>query len=113
MPSSIRVRIVGSMLFLVGLFLVGLMGTITYYLFPDLLRLGVPSASGPRWRGTAQEAQLTLTFFAFLIFTGFTVIVNGLWAIVTGKTNKWMMGVMIGLILIIALTTFLLNQLLK
>ncbi len=113
MTSSTRVRLAGWLMLLAGLFLVGLVGIITYYLAPELLHLCVPSAGGSHWKGTAREAQLFLILFAVVVIFVITDIVYGLYAIVTGKPNKWMMGVMMGLFLMISLIVFLLNQLLK
>ena len=45
-PSMRRVRVLGWLLLAIGVFLVGLMGTITWYIYPSMTH---PGRRGRRW----------------------------------------------------------------
>lgn len=98
-PTSIRRR--GWLLLLIGLFLIGLMGTITFNLAPGLLFPGETLADGSRFTGTAEQAQFIFGIFALVIMFGVMSATSGLWQIVTGRRNKTLVVVM--LVLFVAL----------
>jgi MFS family permease len=92
--SAGQVRRLGWAQLILGLFLVGLMGTITFNLAPSMLRPGA-SQSGTRFTGTPEQAQLILGLFGLVIVFGLTGIVNGLWQIITGRRNKWILVIIL------------------
>jgi MFS family permease len=110
--SSRLVRGLGWLQLLIGLFLVGLMGTITYYLAPALLS---PAAAteGSRFTGTPEQALMILGLFGLVITFGFGSIASGLWQIVTGRRNKWIFILMLALFVVLMLFAWLTRASLK
>jgi len=83
-----RVRVLGWVQFAMGLFLVGLMGAITYNVAPMMLQPGVETAGGSRFTGTAGQALVILGLFGLVIIFGLTSMVSGLYQVKTGRRNK-------------------------
>ena len=95
-----QVRRLGWVQLVIGLFLVGLMGTITYNLAPLMLQAGEP-AGGARFTGTAEQARLILGLFGLIIAFGLASVVSGLWQIKTGRRNKLIFILMLGLFVLV------------
>jgi MFS family permease len=89
--SARRIRRLGWMLLFIGLFLMGLMGTITLYLAPSMLQPGRQVYGGSRFTGTAQQGISALMLFGTVILFGLTAFINGLWQVRTGRRNKWLL----------------------
>ncbi len=89
MRTSGRVRLIGVVQLLLGLFLIGFMGTITFYVAPMMLD-GGESDSGTTFTGTAQQATFILILFGMVIAVGAGAALSGLWQIISGRTNKWL-----------------------
>lgn len=89
-PKQIRVR--GLLQLLLGLILVALMGTVTYNLAPSLLR---PRGEASSFTGTAEQAQIILGLFALTIAFGLMSMAAGLWQIITGRRDKWIILVIL------------------
>lgn len=98
--TSREVRGLGVAQLVIGLFLVGLMGTITYRLAPSLLNAGETTA-GTRFTGTPDQALLILGLFVLVITFGLGSFVSGLWQIKTGRRNKWIFLFMLGLFVLV------------
>ncbi|WP_425230993.1 hypothetical protein [Sphingomonas sp.] len=81
------VRRLGWVLLFIGLFLVGLMGAITWKMYPSMSHPGVTDASGTTFTGTAAQAHDALQLFALVIAFGFVAMANGVWQIATGRRN--------------------------
>jgi hypothetical protein len=79
-------RLRGWALLLLGLLLVGMMGAITFYMAPALMRPG-EEADGNSFTGTAQQARLILYLFWALIGFGAVTTANGLYQIATGRQH--------------------------
>jgi hypothetical protein len=79
-----------------GLFLVGLMGTITFNLLPSLLQVG-HEVGGETFTGTTEQLRLILVLFTIIILAGLACTVMGLWIIITKRINKWLYWSTIGL----------------
>jgi MFS family permease len=102
--SKKQVRLLGWLILALGMFLVGLMGTITIYVTPALLYAGAPTG-GKQVTATAEQATLILALFGSLIAAGLIFMVTGLWQIKTGRRNKWLVYssiALIGLVVIAA-----------
>ena len=84
-------RLRGWALVLLGLLLVGLMGTITFYMTPALTHVG-EEADGNTFTGSAQQARLILYLFWALIAFGAVTIVNGVYQIATGRQHWAFVG---------------------
>ena len=93
-PQNPRtVRRLGWLLVVIGLFLVGLMGTITWRMYPSMSHPGVADISGTTFTGTAAEGHDALQLFGLVIAFGALSIVNGVWQIATGRRNLVFTGV--------------------
>lgn len=90
MRTSRQMRTLGIIQLLIGLFLVGLMGTVTYNVAPGMLRPGETLADGSTFTGTAEQARFALSLFAAVILFGSVSMTIGLWQIITGRRNKWL-----------------------
>lgn len=88
--STKQIRRLGWGQLLAGLFLLGLMGTITYSLAPSLLQPG-QLTGGERFTGTPEQGLLILGLFGLVLTFGLTSLVSGLWQITTGRRNKWIL----------------------
>ena len=91
------VRRLGWVQFAAGLFLVGLMGAITFNVAPMMLRPGVETAGGSRFTGTAGQALMIFGLFGLVIFFGLTSMVSGLYQAKTGRRNRLIFVLMLGL----------------
>ena len=100
-----EVRGLGVVQLLIGLFLVGLMGTITYRLAPSLLDAGSP-AGGARFTGTRDQALLILALFGLVITFGLGSVASGLWQIKTGRRNRWLFIAMLALFVLVILVAW-------
>ena len=89
--SSRRIRILGWVLVVLGLFLAAFMGAITNSLHPTLSRPGVDMGELGRWDGTAKQARMVLNLFWIIIAFGALCVVGGVWQIVTGRRNRIIM----------------------
>lgn len=92
-----QVRRLGWVQFAAGLFLVGMMGAVTYYVAPMMLRPGVETAGGSRFTGTAGQALTIFVLFGLVIFFGLTSMVSGLYQVKTGRRNRLIFVFMMGL----------------
>ncbi len=89
------VRRRGWVLISLGLLLVGMMGTITFLVAPTML--SGDASAGARFTGTPEQAILILGLFGIVIVFGLTCIASGLWQIVTGRRNIWIVVLILGL----------------
>jgi MFS family permease len=105
-------RVRGWLQLVIGLFLVGFMGTITYRLAPSLLGI-YTTEDGGKFTGTPEQAKMILSLFGLVIGFGFMSMVSGLWQIVTGRRNKWIFIFMLALFVILIFFSWYLTDSLK
>ncbi len=86
----------------IGLFLVVMMAVITFNVAPLLLNTSSPEG-GASFNGTPQQAVLILGLFGLITVFGLASGLNGLWQIVTGKRNRWIVLLVVGLGVILLL----------
>lgn len=98
MRTARAIRGLGWVQLFAGLFLIGFMGTLTYYIAPIMLRPEENSAGSSSFSGTLLQAQLVLGLFGLVIVFGVGSAVNGLWQVATGRRNRWITMIMLGLI---------------
>ena len=110
--SAKLVRRLGWLQLFLGLFLVGMMGTITYNLAPALLNPVAPAA-GTRYTGTPEQALMILGLFGLVITFGVGSIAAGLWQIATGRRNKWIFIFMLVLFVVVMLAAWLTTAAIK
>ena len=107
-----QVRRLGWLQLAIGIFLVGLMGTITYNLAPAMLNPVAPT-DGSRYTGTPEQALMILGLFGLVITFGVGSIAAGLWQIATGRRNKWIFIFMLVLFVVVMLVAWLTTAALK
>ncbi|MDQ1613133.1 MAG: hypothetical protein QOG00_3064 [Pyrinomonadaceae bacterium] len=108
-----QVRRLGWLQLLIGVFLVGLMGTITYNVAPLMFPVFEPRGTGARFTGTAEQAQMILALFGMVIAFGLGSIVSGLWQIKTGRRNKWLFILMVVLFVVLIVFSWYLRAALR
>ena len=89
----------GWVLFLCGLFLAGLMGTIIYFTAPTMLRPGI-DINGTRFSGTAEQGKFFLGIFGVVAAFGVTSMLYGLYQIKTGRRDKRVIYLLVGIFLL-------------
>ena len=77
----------GWVLLILGLFLVLMLGAITWNLAPSMLHPG-KEVDGGTFNGTAEQARLFLGLFALVIAFGLTTAINGAIIIVSGRQSR-------------------------
>ena len=95
----------GIVLLLCGLILIGMMGPITYYMYPTLTHPGV-TIDGSTFNGTADQARITLLLFAAVIVFGLVATANGIYMLITRQQSKVFMFVSLGLAAVLLVITF-------
>ena len=86
MRTSRQIRILGWVMLAAGLFLILMMGTISWLIGPALLR--AMHGQDPEFTGTPDQARMVLELFAIIIVFGFGAAANGLIQIRTGRRNR-------------------------
>lgn len=79
----------GIVLLVIGLFLLGLMGTISWALLPGLTHPGQTLADGSRFDGTPEQARMVLLLFGLLLAFGLMAALNGIYMIAT-RRQSWL-----------------------
>jgi hypothetical protein len=82
----------GWVLVVLGMFLIGFIGAILWYLAPALLTPGVAASSGATFTGTPEQAQMIFTLFGAVIVFAFAILINGVVQIATGQRNRVLIG---------------------
>jgi len=88
MRSARNIRTRGWVLLACGLFLIALMGTVTWNMLPTLLYPERAFADGT-YTGTPEQARTFLNLFLLVILFGALGTVNALYMIGTGRQNRW------------------------
>ena len=101
MRSSRTVRILGILQIITGLFLAVFIGIIAFNLAPQLLRPNERTSSGSSFTGTPQQATLILGLFGLIITFGLGSVLSGLYQIATGRRNRWIIFIVLGLAVIL------------
>jgi len=99
----------GFVLSLCGLFITGLMGTVSYYMVPQLLQPGV-EINGSRFSGNTTQAFIVLGIFGLVLSFGASAMFYGLWQMKTGKRNIRVVYSMVGIFGIFALVAMLMKK---
>lgn len=107
MRTPKMVRRLGWFLLLVGLFLVVLIGTVTWNLAPALMH---PYAPDSNFTGTAEQAHLILRLFGVVILFGLGTMVNGTYQIVTGQRSRIITVVTLGLAAVLFIVAWTTNR---
>jgi hypothetical protein len=94
----------GIVLLLCGLFLLVVMGVITWNIYPTLTNPG-ETIEGSTFTGTADQAQITLLLFAAVIVFGLVATANGIYMLVTKQQSKVFMFVSLGIAALLLIIT--------
>ena len=97
----------GIVLLLCGLILLGMMGTITYNMYPTLTNPGVRMPDGTSFTGTADQARITLLLFSAVIVFGLVATANGIYMLITRQQSRVFMFVSLGIAAILLVITFI------
>ncbi len=84
----------GWILLAIGIFISAVMGLVLSAIAMPLLN---PGAGGLRFSGTREQGRLILALLGAVELFGIAAICYGLWQIVTGRRNKWVIYFFIGL----------------
>ncbi len=110
-PTARQAMAGGIIQILLGVFLIGLMGTVAVHMAPMLLAAPDAAADGSRFNASRNSAMLVLALFAAVMLFGAVTIGHGITLIRTGVKPlkllylQWAMAVLIlGLIALIVLT---------
>jgi hypothetical protein len=96
MRSSRNLRARGGVLLACGLFLIGLMGWITWKMTPSLLHAG-KEAGGTTFEGKPEQARMILSLFWAVIAFGIVAAVNGVYQLATGRKSRVLVLLSLGL----------------
>jgi len=88
MRGTRNIRTRGWVLLFCGLFLVVLMGAVTWNMLPTLLYPERAYAAGT-YTGTPEQARTFLNLFLLVILFGALGTVNALYMIAAGRQNRW------------------------
>ena len=101
MRSTTQVRVLGWVQAILGLFLISIMGVITYNLWPGLLHPGVDLVGHSRFNGTEQQGKLVLGLFSTVALFGLITLTGGVMQIKSGRRSRWI--VILTLVMVIPL----------
>jgi MFS family permease len=90
LKTAQQVRRLGWVQVVLGVIIVGMMGTITAFVAPLMLSTGDEPTTGSRYAGTPEQALLILGLFGIVILFGLVAMLNGIWQIKYGRRNKWL-----------------------
>ncbi|MBX7172311.1 MAG: hypothetical protein K1X72_15195 [Pyrinomonadaceae bacterium] len=91
--SPTTIRVLGVVLIFIGVILVGSMAAIIMWINDAMNN---PSST-TKFNGTPEQAKITFLILGMVTAFGFTSIAAGLWQALTGKRNKKVIFVMLGL----------------
>jgi len=89
-----KFRMLGWVLAGTGIFLVVLMGTITFFVADIVANSGTPGAT-TRFTGTPAQARGMFILFGVVIVTGLAALVAGIAQIRSGRLNKVLSGLVV------------------
>ena len=87
LATARRIRRLGIVQLIAGLFLIGMMGAITVKMYPSMSHPGVADLSGTTFTGTAEQAHQALQLFGLVIALGIVAALTGVWQIATGRRS--------------------------
>ena len=103
MRTPQTVRILGFVMFLCGVILMGIMGTLIWYNWWEFTHPGQQTYSGSSFTGSADEGGMILQLFWLVLAFGMAAMAAGLWQMITARRDKI---VIIG-VLVLAVVVFL------
>jgi len=92
----------GKVLFVLGLFITGVMGTILYYQVPFMLQPGV-TINGTTFRGTRAQGLLFLGIMLIVFGFGVAAMVYGVWQGRTGGRSQRVVYALVSVVVLLTL----------
>jgi hypothetical protein len=93
--STTNIRVRGGILLVIGVFLMAMMSYISYFSFRSYAGLNGPN--GSRFTGTREEFIGIVALFGALILFGFISALTGVWQLIAGRRNKYLVWLGLGL----------------
>ena len=87
MPVS-RIKMLGWLSLGCGVFLIGLMGWLSFWIYNAIARSGEPGQG--TFRGGPEVIGFIIVVFGLVLTFGLFAVISGLWQIVYGKRNKFL-----------------------
>jgi len=109
MRSARNLRVRGWVQLACGLFLIGLMGWITWMMSPSLAAPG-EEAGGMTFTGKPEQADMILWLFWAVIAFGVAASITGTYQIVTGRKSRLLVLVSLGLAAAIVVAAWLMRR---
>ncbi|HRH46352.1 MAG TPA: hypothetical protein PKY82_32200 [Pyrinomonadaceae bacterium] len=91
--SPTTIRILGGLLIFIGTILVGAMAAIMMWINNAINN----PASTNKFNGTPEQQKITFLILGAVMVFGITAMIGGFWQLLTGKRNKTLIFVMLGL----------------
>ena len=101
-------RRLGAVATLCGVVIIGIIGTVLYYLTPMLLHPGM-EIDGSRFDGTPRFALGVLALLGVVFAFGLIALIYGVWQMKTGKRNKKVVSIMTGIVSLLMLVAWLIR----
>jgi hypothetical protein len=94
--SPTTLRALGTVLIVLGGALMAGMAVLSYIMYGVIQNSDDPRAT-TRFTGSESDSTFMFGIFALVFFFGFTAFVAGLWQVIFGKRNLWLVWIMLGL----------------
>jgi predicted nucleic acid-binding Zn ribbon protein len=108
--GNFRVR--GGVMLACGLFLLGLMGWITWIMTPSLLHPG-EEAGGMTFAGKPDQARLILDLLWAVLAFGAVAAVNGTYQLATGRKSRALVLISLGLAALVVIAAWMTTRALR
>ena len=102
MQSKRWSRRYGWILLVLGICISGVIGLVLMAIGPKLLA-AISGSGGTGFSGSVADARLAFGILSAVELFGVTAVCYGLWQIVTGRRNKWVIYFMVGICALLAL----------
>ena len=96
--SQTNVRVRGILMTVLGLFLSGFMSVIAFFVTTMLMEAAKNPKTGAKFNGDQNMLVMIYLIFAGVIAMGVTVTIAGLWQVVFGRRNMFLIWIFFGLI---------------
>ena len=98
--SATNIRVRGVLMTFIGLFLTGLMGTITIFVTGLLINAAKNPSTSSKLNEEPHMLYFVYAIFGGVIALGITAILAGLWQMIFGKRNMFLIWIFMGLLVL-------------
>lgn len=96
MKSPAALRALGAVLVVLGTLLMGGMAVLSWMMYGVIQSSSDPRAS-TRFTGSESDMMFMFGIFALVFFIGLTAFLAGVWQLIFGKRNLWLVWIILGL----------------